>query len=110
MAYDTDRADVMRADFGVEPGLSEKPMFGGICFLLFGNMLGGYGPKGALYRPGKEAEADVLALDGVTPMMSGSRRMGGFVRLTEDAFGDAALRQTLTDLSLAHVAGLPPKE
>ena len=110
MAYDQVRADIMRADFGVEPGLSEKPMFGGICFLLHGNMVGGIGPKGALYRPGKTAEAEMLALDGVLPMMQGSRRMGGFVRLDDGAFDDATLRQRLTDASLAHVAGLPPKE
>ncbi|WP_428925407.1 TfoX/Sxy family protein [Marinibacterium sp. SX1] len=110
MAYDEARADLMRADFGVEPGLGEKRMFGGICFLLHGNMLGGYGPKGALYRPGKTAEPDFLAIDGVAPMMQGRRRMSGFVRLDDGAFDDATLRQRLTDASLAHVAGLPPKE
>ena len=110
MAFDETRADEMRADLGVEPGLSEKKMFGGVCFLLHGNMLGGYGPKGALYRPGKAAEADALAIDGVSPMMSGTRRMSGFVRLADDAFDDAALRNRLTEMSLAHVAGLPPKE
>lgn len=110
MAYDETRAELMRADFGVEPGLSEKKMFGGICLLLHGNMLAGYGPKGALYRPGKAAEGEVLALDGVEPMMQGTRRMGGFVRVPADVFDDDALRQKLTQLSLAHVAGLPPKE
>ena len=110
MAYDESRAEIMRADFGFEPGLSEKPMFGGICFLLHGNMLGAYGPQGALYRPGKAVEAQVLSRDGVSPMMQGTRRMGGFVRVPADVFDDDALRQKLTQLSLAHVAGLPPKE
>ncbi|MBJ6370658.1 TfoX/Sxy family protein [Sedimentitalea arenosa] len=110
MAYREDMAETMRADLGVEPGLSEKKMFGGPCFLLHGNMIGGIGKDGALYRPGKPNEATAPRLDGVTPMQMGTRRMGGFVRLDDDGFADATTRRKLTEIALAFVASLPPKE
>ncbi|MCE8009605.1 TfoX/Sxy family protein [Aestuariivita sp.] len=109
MAYDSDMAETMRADLGVEPGLSEKKMFGGLCFFLDGNMTCGVGGQGALYRPGKAAEARALAHDAVSPMIMGTRRMGGFVRLSDDGFADDDLRKTLTQMSLAHAASLPVK-
>lgn len=109
MAYSAEMAETMRADLGVEPALSEKKMFGGICFLLNGNMIGGIGGQGALYRPGKSAEAEALARPGVTPMMMGARRMGGFVRLSNDHFSDDVLRRKLTEMALAHAASLPAK-
>ena len=110
MAYFERMADTMRADLGVEPGLSEKKMFGGLCFLLHGNMIGGIGKQGALYRPGKDREGVALALPGVTAMVMGGRRMGGFVRLDEDGFADDGVRRRLTEMALSHAASLPPKE
>ncbi len=32
MAYSEDMAEIMRSDLGMEPGLTEKKMFGGLCF------------------------------------------------------------------------------
>ncbi|MGB0914309.1 MAG: TfoX/Sxy family protein [Phaeobacter italicus] len=109
MAYSEPMAEIMRADLAVEPGLSEKKMFGGLCFLLHGNMFGGIGKEGALYRPGKPNEAEALALTGVTPMVMGGRRMGGFVRLDDDGFADEPTRRKLTEITLGFVSGLPPK-
>ncbi|SEI97560.1 TfoX N-terminal domain-containing protein [Cribrihabitans marinus] len=110
MAYSAQMADTMRTDLGGGHVFTEKKMFGGLCFFLHGNMVCGVGGQGALYRPGKASEAEALAFGGVAPMiMGGARRMGGFVRLDNDRFNDASLRATLTDLSLAHAAGLPPK-
>lgn len=110
MSFDTGMAETMRADLGLQNGLSEKKMFGGLCFPLNGNMFGGIGTNGALYRPGKRNEADALALPGVTPLEMGGRRMGGFVRLDDDGFADEATRRKLTEITLGFVASLPPKE
>lgn len=108
MAYSEDMAEVMRADLGVEPGLSEKKMFGGLCFLLHGHMVCGVHKDGAMYRPGKEREAQALDA-GAAPLSFTGRPMGGMVEIDEGAFADDALRQTLTQLSLANAASLPPK-
>ncbi|MGH1423246.1 MAG: TfoX/Sxy family protein [Pseudooceanicola sp.] len=101
-------AETMRADLGVEPGLSEKKMFGGLCFLLHGHMVCGVHKGGAMYRPGKPREADALDA-GAQPLSFTGRPMGGMVELDNASFQDAALRAKLTEMSLANAASLPPK-
>ena len=108
MAYSEPMAETMRADLGVEPGLSEIRMFGGLCFLLHGHMVCGVMKAGAMYRPGKDRMARALEL-GAAPLAFTGRKMGGLVELDEGGFADAATRAALTELSLAHAASLPPK-
>ena len=108
MPYDEHMAETMRADLGAEPGLDEKKMFGGLCFLLHGNMVCGVHKGGAMYRPGKASEPEAIAA-GAQPLSFTGRPMGGMVELDEGSFAEDALRARLTDLSLAHAASLPPK-
>ncbi len=108
MAFSEEMAEIMRADLGFEPGLSEKKMFGGLCFLLHGNMVCGVHKDGAMYRPGKSREAEALAL-GAEPLSFTGRPMGGMVELDPGSFNDTELRSVLTQLSLANAASLPPK-
>lgn len=108
MSHSEPMAETMRADLGVEPGLSEKKMFGGLCFLLHGHIVCGVMKHGAMYRPGKNCEA--AALDaGASPLSFTGRPMGGLVELDEGGFDDDKLRATLTEMSLANAASLPPK-
>lgn len=109
MAHDPTLAEQMRADLGDLTGLREQRMFGGICFLLRGNMVCGISARAAMYRVGKPAEAAALALPGVEPMGFTGRRMGGIVDLPLDSFGDDDTRTRLTTLALDHAAALPPK-
>ena len=95
------------------PGLSQKRMFGGVCFLLDGNMIGGCRrPKNAdghfLFRVGKANEATALARPGASPMIHGGRKMGGFVFVDEAACDDDALADWVS-LALSYVTTLPPK-
>ncbi|MCB1311954.1 MAG: TfoX/Sxy family protein [Sedimentitalea sp.] len=108
MAYSEAMAETMRADLGVEPGLSEMKMFGGLCFLLHGHMVCGVMRAGAMYRPGKAQMETALAL-GAAPLAFTGRKMGGLVELDAGGFDDAATRAALTELSLAHAASQPPK-
>ncbi|MFV0244643.1 MAG: TfoX/Sxy family protein [Qingshengfaniella sp.] len=110
MTIREDLTERMRADLGFQPGLIEKRMFGGICFLLHGNMLALISDKTAMYRVGKDHEAEACTLEGVEPMIHGKRKMGGFVHLDPAAFAELDdTRQPLTDLALRHVTTLPPK-
>ena len=109
MTYSDQMADQMRADLGLLPGLSEKKMFGGLCFLAHGHMVCGVHKGGAMYRPGKPREAEALAL-GAGPLSFTGRRMGGMVELDEGTFTDDATRAKLTELSLTNAASLPPKD
>ncbi|MEM1065430.1 MAG: TfoX/Sxy family protein [Pseudomonadota bacterium] len=109
MAYDEGIAEVLRADLSGEPGIGEKKMFGGLCFTLHGNMLCTAGKGRGLFRVGKAAEAQALAIEGVTPMEMAGRRMGGFVDADSEIYGDDARRGPLLAMALDFVRGLPPK-
>lgn len=113
MAYDEGAAEVIRAAIGPRPGLSEKKMFGGLCFLLDGNMLAGvHGLKaggGAMFRVGPKREDDALALPGTRPMQMTGRRMRGFVDVAPEYLEDPETMSSILDLALAYIATLPPK-
>lgn len=111
MAVDEGAADLMRDDLAAVDGIVEKPMFGGLGFMLRGHMLGGVMSGGALlYRVGKPQQDQAVARDGVSIMQHGGRTMGGFVMVEGDAQADDDLRADLLRLALDNHAELPPKE
>lgn len=61
MAYDELLAIRMRAALGVLPGLEEKKMFGGVGFLVNGNMACGVHKDGLIVRVGPEKHAWAMA-------------------------------------------------
>jgi TfoX/Sxy family transcriptional regulator of competence genes len=109
MPYDEGLAQVIREALANRPGISEKKMFGGLCFLLSGNMLCGVYREGGMYRVGKERADAALALPHVRPMTMTGRAMPGLVDVDADAFTDPALRDRLMALALDFVGGLPAK-
>jgi len=109
MAYDEGHATVMREELGDEPGISEKKMFGGLCFLKDGNMICGVHQGGGMARVGKAAEADALKINGITPLSFTGRKMGGMVDVSEDVLADDARRKQIVTMSLAYARSLPPK-
>ncbi|MBB5534086.1 TfoX/Sxy family protein [Rhizobium giardinii] len=109
MARDAGLEELIRQELGERPGLSEKPMFGGLAFLLDGNLLCGARNDGMLARLGKGNDGWALAHPGIELMVMGDRPMNGWVRAGAQAYGDDALRQRLLDAALAYVVSLPPK-
>lgn len=109
MAYDEGLAELLRDELGDLPGLSEKKMFGGLCFLQFGNMICGVHKDGAMFRVGKPRQAEAMAIKGARPMDFTGRVMGGFVDVSDEAVADDAARRNWMRLALENVAGLPPK-
>ena len=89
--------------------LAEKKMFGGIGFMLNGNMAIGTTAKGDLLvriDPARQAEA--LARSGAYQMHMGTRPMTGFIAVGADHLEDAALADWLA-YSLSYAETLPPK-
>jgi hypothetical protein len=78
VAYDEALADRVRARLDDEPGVTERKMFGGIAWMLEGNMAVGLISTGLLVRLGPAADAALEEPHASTPMM-GSRAMRGFV-------------------------------
>ncbi len=110
MARDPGLEDLIRADLPRNLALTEKTMFGGLAWLLDGNLLVGARGDGMLIRLGKGNDAWALALHDVGPMISAGRRMDGWVRAGPGAYGEDGLRTRLIDAALAFVRRLPPKE
>jgi len=78
VAYDEALADRVRAQLGDEPGLTERKMFGGIAWMLEGNMAVGLMKDGLLVRLGDQVEAALQEPHASQPMM-GDRPMRGMV-------------------------------
>jgi len=108
MPLDRGLLHLMREDLGEAPGITEKRMFGGVCFLLDGNMVCGVSGAGLMFRVGKGAHAEALALPGARKMTFTGRAMGGFVEVAPEDAEDAP-HARLVALALAHARGLPPK-
>ena len=97
MAYDEGLAQRLREALSHEDGLTERRMFGGIAFMLDGNMAVGVSSDEALARP----HARVFDLSG--------RPMKGWVLVAPDgAADDADLAGWLT-LGVSFARSLPPK-
>lgn len=109
MAYDAGLAQILRDDLADTAGVTEKKMFGGICFLLNGNMLCGVHQGGGMFRVGKANETAALEIEGASEMMFTGRPMGGLVDVTEDCLVSDARRAALMALAMDFVAALPSK-
>ncbi|MCC6983288.1 MAG: TfoX/Sxy family protein [Bauldia sp.] len=90
------------------PGAIERKMFGGVCFMLEGNMVAGVSPRGLLVRVGKEGHAAALARGSARSLMAG-REMQGYVVVDPAALATRQSLRSWLDLALAFVRTLPPK-
>jgi hypothetical protein len=102
-------ADRLRAALAGRRGLTEKAMFGGVCFLLKSNMLCGTGSGRFMFRVGKQAHAAAVKRRGAQPMIMRGRTLEGFVWVDPAACDAKSLRSWLA-LALDYVATLPAKK
>lgn len=109
MAYDEGLAAIMREDLADQQGITERKMFGGLCFLMNGNMVCGVHAGGAMFRVGKPREAEARAIEGAAEMTFTGRPMGGMIEVDDDAVADDTRRGKWIALSVANAASLPPK-
>ena len=107
MPVDEDLAAQMRAALAGAGTVREVRMFGGLCFMLNGNMVAGTSKRGLLVRVGKDRQADALSR-GAKPMEMTGRPMEGYVFVDPPPPNDGELRDWL-DLAVAFVRTLPPK-
>jgi len=82
MAYDEELAQRIRGPVAHEPGLTEKKMFGGLAFLIGGNMaVAASGQGGLLVRVDPE-ESDALVADSQARLFEmRGRTMSGWLRV-----------------------------
>ena len=108
MAVDEDLAERMRVALAGTGAVREVRMFGGLCFMLNGNMVAGTSKRGLLVRVGREQQSDALARPGAKRMEMAGRPMEGYVFVDPPPQDDQSLRNWLA-LAVAIVMSLPPK-
>ena len=108
MGSDDDLATRVRAALSRVGSVREVKMFGGIGFMLNGNLLTAASKRGLLLRVGKDRQPDALTLPGARPMVMRGRTMEGYIYVDPPALSDPALRKWL-QLAVGFVKTLPPK-
>src|SRR6476620_11812866 len=85
MAYDEDLADLIRELIGDEPNLTEQAMFGGLAFLVGGNMsVAASGQGGLLVRVDPEQTTALARKPHANRFKMRGREMRGCLRVSEE--------------------------
>jgi TfoX/Sxy family transcriptional regulator of competence genes len=110
MAYDHVLADQIRTLVADEPGLTEKEMFGGLSFLVGGNMAVAASGQGGLLVRVDPAETDAL-LDapGVRLFEMGGRSMRGWLRVDDDRLETRDMLAAWVARGVSYARSLPAK-
>src|SRR5947209_7472803 len=109
MAYDELLADRVRNFLAGYPGLSERKMFGGLAFMLSGNMCCGIVGERLMLRLGAELAEKALEQPHVHPMDFTGRPMTGMVYVGLEGTRGKSLQRWLSHAA-AFARALPPKE
>jgi TfoX/Sxy family transcriptional regulator of competence genes len=108
VAYDEKLAERVRKILGADPTLSERKMFGGLAFMLDGNMCCGIVADKLMLRLGADLAQSALERPHVQPMDFTGRAMTGMVYVTADALRGQALRPWV-EQAAGFARTLPPK-
>jgi hypothetical protein len=110
VAYDEDLADRIRELVAGESGLTEKKMFGGLAFLIGGNMaIAASGQGGVLVRVDPEESDKLVAKTNAYEMVMRGRSMQGWLRVdTKDVRTKSQLAKWV-GLGTAYARSLPAK-
>lgn len=93
MPYNAQIAQQVQNALEGREGLTEMKMFGGIAFMLHGNMCCGVTNEDLMVRVGADALEDALAQPYARPMDFTGRPMKGFVFVNAAALGDRDLKR-----------------
>jgi TfoX/Sxy family transcriptional regulator of competence genes len=109
MAYDEALADRIRQALANEPAVTERKMFGGIAFMVAGNMACGVIGDDLMVRVGPDAHAAALAEPHVRPMDFANRPMQGYVYVDPDGVRSAEDLARWVHAGAVVATSLPPK-
>jgi TfoX/Sxy family transcriptional regulator of competence genes len=108
MAFDEGLADRIRERLADVPGVTDKRMFGGISFLIEGNMTVAIRGDDLMVRVGVDAVESALLRPGAQLVRMGDRLMRGWVVVDGSVLDDDVLAEWI-EQGRAFVATLPPK-
>ena len=110
MAYDEELANRIRELVAHEQGLTEQKMFGGLAFLINGNMSVSASSQGGLLLRVDPAETDALAgRPHAQPFEMRGRAMQGWLRVDAEGVRTKRELQRWVARGVAYARSLPPK-
>jgi TfoX N-terminal domain len=109
MAYDEGLATRVRDVLGDRPGLAEKKMFGGLAFLLHGNMACGVRGDDLIVRVAAEVADAAQVEPGTRPFDLTGRPMKGWLLVDPDGHAEDEDLRRWVDRGVAYASSLPAK-
>jgi hypothetical protein len=109
MAFDAALADRIRDLLIDHPGVTERKMFGGLAFMVYGNMACGPNGEWLIVRVGPAAYDASLAEPEASEMTFTGRPMKGFVQIEVDALDEDAVLAKWVSRGVAFAESLPMK-
>lgn len=109
MAFDEALADDVRMRLSGRPGLTEQKMFGGIAFMINGNMAVGVSGDELMVRVGKDAHEEAITKPGARTFDMGARPMIGWISVAPEGFDSEMAFDAWVDQGAAYAESLPPK-
>src|SRR2546423_8612629 len=110
MAYDEELAERIRELVAGERGLTERKMFGGLAFLVGGNMaIAASGQGGILVRVDPEESDRLVARTKARPMVMRGREMQGWLRVGADDVRTKRQLASWVERGVAYAKSLPRK-
>jgi TfoX/Sxy family transcriptional regulator of competence genes len=108
MPVEQDLAARVRTALARAGTIREVKMFGGIGFMLNGNMVAAASKRGLMVRVGKDRYREALARPSTREVVMRGRPMEGYIRVDPSGVDDATLKDWI-ELATAFVKTLPPK-
>ena len=110
MAYDEDLANRIRELIGMEDGVSEMRMFGGLAFLIDGNMsVAASGQGGLMLRVEPDQTGALLAKPHAHPFEMRGKQMKGWLRVADEGVRTKSQLERWVARGVAYARSLPPK-
>lgn len=109
MAYDKDFAYQLRAMIGNRPGLTEKKMFGGVAYMINGNMAVGISGSDLIVRFGADRQAEIAQKPHTHPFDMTGRAMKGWIMVEAAGYEQEQDLRNWIELGLGYASSLPAK-
>jgi TfoX/Sxy family transcriptional regulator of competence genes len=110
MPYDRDLANRIREELADEEGVTEKAMFGGLAFLVNGNMaVSASGRGGLMLRIDPDDSDEALSKPHTELMEMRGRRMPGWIRVAPEGVKTKRQLGPWVRRGVSYARSLPPK-
>jgi TfoX/Sxy family transcriptional regulator of competence genes len=110
VAYDEDLADRIRELVAAESGVTEKKMFGGLAFLIGGNMaVAASGQGGVMVRVDPASSDSIVATSKARPAEMRGRAMQGWLRVDAEDLRTKRQLAKWVELGMTYARSLPAK-